>query len=252
MEKIRKPFQGVINIIRFNWHYYVIAILSVIVLLVLSVYVAEPVTTILYIISVLILVTTIISLLASMYVYDLSGLYELKWITGSDKDQMVVNINAGFDETSSLIKEKFPAASLVVLDFYDPAKHTEVSIKRARKACPHFPGTQTITTDHLPLADATADKILVIFAAHEIRNEEERIMFFQELHRVIKDDGIIYITEHLRDLPNFLVYTIGFFHFFSKRSWKRVFSKSGFIICQEIKCTPFVSTFILSKYGTVN
>ena len=52
----------------------------------------------------------------------------------------IVNIHAGFDETSVMLKEKFPACELIVFDFYDPAKHTEVSIQDGRtKGLPAFP-----------------------------------------------------------------------------------------------------------------
>ena len=95
----------------------------------------------------------------------------------------------------------------------------------------------------------SADKILLILAAHEIRNGNERIAFFKELNRIIKPTGQIYVTEHLRDTANFIAYNIGFFHFYSKKSWLDTFAKANLAISQEIKQTPFISTFILVKNG---
>ena len=72
-----------------------------------------------------------ISLLVSWYVYDLSGIYELNWL--KEMDGKVLNINAGFDEISVTIRNRFEKINLKVLDFYDDKLMTESSIKRARR-----------------------------------------------------------------------------------------------------------------------
>lgn len=250
---LRKPFQGVRNIVRFNWHFYVFAAVAIIAILLLQ-FNFKPLRIPGNIIIILILFPTIISLGVSAYIYDISGLYKLSWLNNSgDTDgESIVNINAGFDETSLLIKNRFENCDLIVADFYDPGKHTEVSIRRARKAYPVFPGTIQVSTGILPFENVSADKILAIFSAHEIRNSEERITFFKELNRTLKPSGKIYVTEHLRDAANFLAYNIGFFHFYSKASWLRIFHMADLIISKEIKITPFVTTFILEKNGTTS
>ena len=55
---------------------------------------------------------TLLSLLVSFYVYDLSGLYQMKWSGECPACACIVNIHAGFDETSVLLKEKFPACRI--------------------------------------------------------------------------------------------------------------------------------------------
>lgn len=249
MEPIRKPFQGVINIVRFNWHFYLIAFLLVLDVFFTIDYIEKPYSDLIRIITLLAIISVVVTLLVSLYVYDLSGLYQLNWIDQNNQENLIVNINAGFDETSQLLQEKFKYAKLIALDFYDPEKHTEVSIKRARKAYPPYPNTKQIKTADTALADNSADKIMVILSAHEIRNERERTEFFIELRRAIKPTGQIYVTEHLRDLPNFLAYNIGFFHFHSRASWIKTFKESKLNIRKEIKLTPFISTFILDKHG---
>jgi SAM-dependent methyltransferase len=250
MERIRTRFQGLVNIIRFNWHFYVIALSVLIALLMVAFYFPSPIQTSTYVLCGLLIISILISLIVSYYVYDASGLYELRWlnewIRGNEKK--IVNIHAGFDETSTLLQQKFPQAELLVFDFYDPRKHTEISIQRARKAYPSYPGTQSITTSQLPLEDESADTIFLLLAAHEIRKEEERILFFRELHRTLKLTGEIVVVEHLRDLPNFLAYTIGFFHFHSRKVWLKTFRTSGLIIRKEKKINPFITLFILEKH----
>lgn len=249
MEGIRKPFQGVMNIIHFNWHFYVGAILSICLLLLLGHYLNGFFQMITYMVICWIAITVLISLLVSFYIYDLSGLYHFKWIEDWKGPETIVNINAGFDETSTILHDMLENSELIVLDFYDPMVHTEVSIKRARKAYGAFPGTIQIKSTYLPLTDESADRVFVILSAHEIRNEAERILFFEGLKRILKPEGKVYVVEHLRDTANFLAYTIGFFHFYARKSWLKTFQKAGLKVEKEIKQTPFISIFILSKNG---
>jgi ubiquinone/menaquinone biosynthesis C-methylase UbiE len=250
---VRKPFQGVWNIIRFNWHYYALSVSVIIFLLIVHQYSGQFGGASIYI-AIFIVCLTIISLAVSFYIYDVSGLYKLLWLNDLQfgRKETIININAGFDETSSLLKSRFSDCELLVADFYDPAKHTEVSIKRARKAYPPFPQTQQISTSHLPFESGTADKIFAILSAHEIRNDQERIVFFKELHRVINRTGRIVVTEHLRDSANFLAYNIGTFHFYSRSAWLKTFEAAGLCVSEEIKVTPFITSFILEKNGTAS
>lgn len=254
MDSIRKPFQGVWNIIRFNWHYYVFALVFVVFLLFIRNEFSATLCIATNILVLVILFSTLISLIVSFYIYDLSDLYKLSWLNNLKRsdNEKIININAGFDETSNLLKSKFGNSELFVADFYNPTKHTEVSIKRARKAYPPFPNSQRVSTKHLPVEDNSTHKIFSILSAHEIRNYEERIAFFKELKRVLSASGQIIVTEHLRDTVNFLAYNFGFFHFHSKSSWLKTFRLSGLTVAKEIKITPFITTFILEKNGTAS
>ncbi|MDF7815914.1 methyltransferase domain-containing protein [Hymenobacter sp. YC55] len=244
---MRKPGQGVWNIIRFNWHFYGVATGVGLLLGVLAAY--SPAAFRLYTYALLFLVAspTLVSLLVSYYVYDTSNLYSLGWLNvGDSNDQKtVVNIHAGFDETSELLRQHFAEAELVVLDFYDPTQHTEVSIKRARAAYPPYPGTKGVQTHALPLPDASADLVFVLLAAHEIRQPAQRVSFFKELRRSLRPQGRIIVVEHLRDPANFFAYTIGFLHFYSWSTWQGVFRAAGLGVEEEKKITPFLSVFIL-------
>jgi hypothetical protein len=249
MDQIRKPFTGVGNIIRFNWHFYVFSFLFLCSLLLLNAYLPKKISFFLIFLFILVLTITLVSLLTSFYIYDISGLYKLDWITSNPGYNKIVNINAGFDETSGLLQSKFPHAEMVVLDFYDPLKHTEVSIRRARKAYPAYPNTKTITTSNIPLQPESADAVFLILAAHEIRDNMERAVFFEAIGKVLSKSGKVYVVEHLRDIPNFFAYTIGFCHFLPKSSWLRSFKNADLRITKMEKITPFITLFILDKNG---
>ncbi|MEH0153107.1 class I SAM-dependent methyltransferase [Limibacter armeniacum] len=252
MEQVRKPFQGTWNIIRFNWHFYVIAIIILIGLQILKSQSEIVAPHYLQTISLLVISSIVISLFVSSYIYDFSDLYKLNWLNTLDQDKSlnIINIHAGFDETSLLLKQKFQQANLTVFDFYDPLKHTEISIKRARKVYSPYEGTQTVMTTDLPLAEKSIDQVFTLLSAHEIRNKKERVRFFRELYRALKPDGKITVTEHLQDTANFLAYNIGFLHFHSRKTWLDTFRAAGLEVVEEFKITPFITTFILQKYGT--
>jgi SAM-dependent methyltransferase len=245
----RKPFQGVTNIIRFNWHFYVIAAILTTAAVVIRQYLPEKIRIVLDITILLALLSVVVSLAVSYYIYDLSGLYTLDYLKRLNiaGGKNIININAGFDETSHTIKEKFKPAYFAVYDFYDAAKHTEISIERARKAYPPYQATVTIETDKVPAEKNSLDNIFLIFAAHEIRDNNERIEFFKQLGNALKADGKIIITEHQRDVFNFLAYNIGFFHFLSDKTWKDTFTTAGLVVQNEFKFTPFIRNYILVR-----
>lgn len=247
----RSRFQGVWNIVRFNWHQYLILFIAVLILLIWGTFSSGFLQLVIYVILLLSLVQVLISLLVSYYVYDRSGLYELKQL-GDLNGLKVLNISAGFDETSEIISHRFPLVQLQKADFYNPLHHTEVSIKRARKAYPASLDTKIVQTNLLPFESSSFDKVICIFSVHEIRDQNERIAFLKELARVCDPRGEIIIMEHLRDFPNFIAYNIGFMHFYPKSTWTTCFMAAGLEVLEELKTTKFVSTFKLKPNGTPN
>lgn len=106
MAAVRKPLQGVSNIIRFNWHFYLLAFGMITVLIITGLSLGS----IIYVsIAFLMAVPVLVSLLVSLYIYDLSGFYELNWIDNISAGQNIININAGFDEISELLHQKLPS-----------------------------------------------------------------------------------------------------------------------------------------------
>ena len=252
MESLRKPFEGVSNIVKFNWHFYVISIVLCLFIYFVGLWFNFPVLS--TVIIILIGLGVFISLLVSYYVYDVSNLYSLDWLKEKEvtKPTSILNIHAGFDEISAIIQFKYPTSKLKVVDFYNPQKHTEVSIERARKSAPAYPQTKQVETTNMPFEDESYDIIFVFLSAHEIRNKSERILFLKELKRGLKDNGEIHVTEHLRDLPNFLAFNFGFFHFHSRKTWLSDFESADLAISSQIKITPFLSTFKLKKNGNLS
>lgn len=249
METKRLRFQGVWNIIRFNWHFYITASAALLVLFCLGTYQDGMLRNLFYGFGILMGLPIILSLVTSFYIYDFSNLYHFDWLLkyATREKKKILFIHAGFDEMSSLIQSEFPNSLVVHADFYDPVQHTEVSIKRARKAYPPSAGTVWQDTQNMRLMDAPFDYIFVLLAAHEIRQSDQRSIFFKEQKKLLEARGKIFVLEHLRDLPNFMAFNIGFFHFFSRNSWLTTFHQAGLVLEQEVKQTPFISLFTLVK-----
>jgi len=246
MKQKRTRFQGVLNILSFNRHYYIYGLAILLVLFLSQIFFNLP-DVFFWSVIFAFLYGLIMPLIVSAYVYDFSGYYNFDWLNkviGSNQNPgLIVNINAGFDETSFLIKNRFHQADLKVFDFYNASQHTEPAIKRARNVSLVYPNTQQISSGSIPLKENSADIIFLLSAVHEIRSNEEKVLFLKECHRVCKTEGRVIMVEHLRDVPNFLAFSVGFTHFFSRSTWKKAFELSGFSSVQENKFTPFMSIF---------
>lgn len=246
MEIKRRKFQGVLNILSFNRHFYIFG-LVVMVIIMGSQYILNWNKDLFWLVICGFIYGLIMPLIVSAYVYDFSGFYNFDWLKKMNFEDTIqnfnLNINAGFDETSYIIKDILPQSKLQVYDFYNAKQHTEPAITRARKVSLVYPNTQQIDSNIIPLEDNSVDNIFLVSAIHEIRKHEEKIKFLKECRRVCKPNGNMIIVEHLRDFPNFFAFTIGFTHFFSKTTWEMTFKEAGFVSINESKFTPFMSIF---------
>lgn len=248
MERMR--FTGVSNIVRFNWHFYVIAFVFITTLIIAAIFAPVAWRMFLIVFAALIFISLFISLAVSAYIYDFSNLYTFNWLDEKlFNGKQIVNIHAGFDETSTILTKLYPTSTLTVFDFYNPENHTEISIQRARSLYPPFPGTVIIPTDNVPLQSNSVDMIFLTLAIHEIRDAEERTNFLKVLSKTLKPGGRIVVTEHQRDASNFFAFNIGFLHFFSRASWLKNFREAGLQVEKELKVTPFISAFTLQPHG---
>jgi ubiquinone/menaquinone biosynthesis C-methylase UbiE len=246
MEIKRRKFQGVLNILSFNRHFYVFGLIGLTIVAWVMLFLNLP-NILFWIVNMAFGYGLIMPLIISAYVYDYSGYYDFKWLKVFNfkysENTLILNINAGFDETSFIIKNQFPESDLKVFDFYNSDQHTEPAIIRARKVSLVYPNTKQINSSHIPLKDNSVDLIFLLSAAHEIRSHEEKVQFLKECKRVSKPTGQVIMVEHLRDFPNFVAFTIGFTHFFSSHIWKKAFNEAGFSTFVEQKFTPFMSIF---------
>ena len=245
----RTSYQGVFQIVRFNWRSYVVAILVIGTALIASSFLSSSTRLIVLACALPPLFWTATSLITSHYVYDRSQLYELNWL-----DEVVpvaplkwINVHSGFDETSELLAAKFPHAESEAVDIYDPEVMTEPSIAIARHLKPGSIKATAARYDALPIATSSVDVAFLIFSAHELRHHNQRVAFFTEIARILTPGGNIILVEHLRDLWNFLAFGPGVFHFFSEQTWRRAALDAALLVHADRSITPFVHVYDLRK-----
>jgi SAM-dependent methyltransferase len=246
MEVKRRNFQGVLNILSFNRHFYVAGVVAL-ALTIGSKFIFNWHNGLFSLVILVFIYGLTMPLFVSAYIYDFSGFYNFDWLKTmkieDTKEKFNLNINAGFDETSFILESILPNSKLQAYDFYNANQHTEQAIIRARKVSLVYPNTQQIKSNSIPLNDNSVDNIFLLSAIHEIRIHEEKVHFLKECRRVCKPNGNVIMVEHLRDFPNFVAFTIGFTHFFSRATLKKAFEEAGFTSFKETKFTPFMSIF---------
>jgi SAM-dependent methyltransferase len=245
----RERYQGVRQILQYNRRFYVGALVGVTAAFLMALRVPPVWRALLLSSAVPALIWACSSLLVSHYVYDCYPLYDLHWLARclSGTPRRWVNIHAGLDETSHLLAALFPSAVGEVLDIYDPREMTEPAIEQARRITSAPTPATSANWRALPLPSNAFDAAFLIFAAHELRRHEARTQLFRELARVLRVGGELVIIEHSRDWANFLAFGPGFFHFFSKRAWRRAADAAGLKVRREMSMTPFVHVFVLGR-----
>lgn len=255
----RGPFEGAINVVRFNWPLYLAGISVAAAALLLSTWAKFPTPArwSFLIISIATLYLLTASLFVSHLIYDRSPLYRFNWAAqfAGQSPAKILNLHSGFDESSPALKNLFPTANLLIFDFYDKQRMTEPSIARARRyqdqtAPPWLKSqTQPIAATSLPLSENSIDTLFAILALHEVRQPQDRTRLFAEIARVLRPTGRLLLVEHLRNPANFLAFGPQFVHFYSRRLWLNLAQHANLNLIHESRITPFIGLFVFEKPG---
>jgi SAM-dependent methyltransferase len=192
---------------------------------------------------------SVASVVASFWIYDVSPLYRWTWIPEvlGFVPRRWLNLHAGLDESSAVLRRMFPDSEGKMGDFFDAADMSEPSIQRARTECELDAAAERVNFRALPHPDHSFDNVFLLFAAHEIRNASSRELFFREVCRVLLPSGTILLVEHVRDFANFAAFGPGFFHFLPAREWRRLAHVAGLQVVGERRMTPFVKIILLTR-----
>lgn len=197
----------------------------------------------------LIILNIILSIVASYLLYDRSDLYQLEKLPDYidlDKVRNAVFIHASFDPVSGLLEKKYPQMNLVVCDIFENRHLEDKMIDVSKRVFPPNPNEIKIDPTKLPFADDSQEIIFAITALHEVLEHDKRVAFFREARRVLKGDGILVMSEQMRDGINLLFFSIGAFHFLSKKNWKRAIREGGMEIRETKRVTIFAETLMIN------
>lgn len=236
-------------VILFNKQKILLGVIISIILLGLSSLIAStPLILALRILSGLIVLNIMASLVAAYILYDRSDLYELKSLQGIidwNKTGHAVLVHASFDPLSKTLEKEHPGMQLTVCDIFENRHEKDKGIETSKKVFPPNPKEIKILPDRLPFEDRSQDVILAVTALHEILDHEQRVLFFREAKRILKDGGVIIVSEQFRDLTNFIFFNIGAFHFLSKKQWKKAVVEAGLKIADNKKITSFANMLVV-------
>lgn len=245
----RDRYQGMLQILRFNWPKYLAAGGFMAVAGCAWPMLPTAGRDILLAATVPVVWWTLASLLISHCVYDRSHFYDLAWLQNvlGKNPRRWLSIHGGLDETSSLLRAVFPHGSGEVADIFDPNAMTEDSIRQARRAQRNPTQSAPAHFYSLPYASGSFEAVFCIFAAHELRRHADRVRLFTELARLLTPGGVLVLVEHLRDWPNFLAFGPGFLHFHSWRAWQKATDDAGLACGAEFPFTPFVRVAVFGR-----
>jgi SAM-dependent methyltransferase len=230
-------FSGVGQVLRYNWPAYAGAAGLAVLALVAPRRLRRPLTAA----AVIGAWFAAASLVVTNLVYDRSEFAGWEWPRRLfvRKPRRVAVLHAGLDNVSAHLRRLWPDAEIQVVDFYNAATMTEPAIARARQERRHG--------DDLDDLRPSLDAAFVVLAAHELRSEPDRAAFFRRVADQLAPSGRLVLVEHLRDLPNALVYGPGAWHFLPRQAYLTAFADAGLSLLQERAMTPFLRLFLLKR-----
>ncbi len=231
---------GLGRVVAFNWPKYVVAGFFVVVGLALT----TSTHGMIFVASVLGLAALVYgiaaSLVATWWVYDHRAA-ELYCAIASEcqSDLPWILVHAGLDESRGRLDALIgPSAQQIDVG---PSADRSRSLARAHRLV----GRQGDRWNgSLPLEGASIGFAVVLFGIHELAPVDSALLL-QELQRVVVAGGSIVIVEHLRDIPNALVFGPAALHFSSGRRWKTAIAQAGLVASRSKRVAAFVTVFCM-------
>jgi hypothetical protein len=237
-----RGMKGALEIVRFNWPTYVLAIVVMAACLLVL-----PQGGWLALLAVAALLgtvyLTVASIVVSHWVYDRSPIADWTWLPSwLASPARSLAVQAGFDATDGRLATLLPP-EITVVDLYGTPGVGGASVERARRRHPpDGPVLPALPTD----ADG-CDVAVAAFALHEIHDADARTSCFRSLAHALVPGGRLLVVEHLRDVPNLLAFGPGAFHFLPEREWRRCGDAAGLRLARSESITPFVRAFLWTK-----
>lgn len=237
-------------VLLFNKHKIILGLVVATVAGVLATRLAPVLATLLALLSAAIVLNILLAVVASYILYDRSALYKPKELFADlkikDSDRAIF-LHASFDPVSRELEELIRPENLKVYNIYGNRHEDEKSVRISNRVFPAHPADQVVDPAALPDPTNSVDYIFAITSLHEILAQSDRVRFFEEAKRVLKDDGTLIVCEQMRDLTNFLFFNIGVFHFVSLGDWKAAISEAGLRLRRQQQITIWGTVLYLSK-----
>lgn len=184
------------------------------------------------------------SFLAFHWMFDRSRLLDWRWLREefNTPPAHFVAITAGVEIAAIAWHEIFPNSHVEALDIFDPRVMPASAIARA-----HQSTGRAANACSLPVASGSVDAVFVVLAAHEIRDQDRRVVFFHELARITSPTGQCLLIEHPRTIWSALAFGPGHWHFYPRSVWQQLAQETGWAIVRQRSFSPFVDAYVLQR-----
>ncbi len=249
MKSERRTYRGVLQIVSFNWPFYVAGFIFVFfaAFLLRAFILPWPYKLLLLVGIGFSLFWIFSSLIAAHWIYDRTFGGSWEWVRQfvNPAPRSLGQFHAGFDETRGELQNLYPTTPWVIADILPQKEVITASLQRARQK--QSGKALSINPIQMPYPPESFSGIFLIFAAHELRSSRTRLQFFAELHRVLEKGARILLVEHLRDFANFAAFGPNFVHSYSRREWLKCIQSNSLKVVAEFSKTPFIRIFVLEK-----
>jgi hypothetical protein len=235
---------GLGRVVAFNWPKYVVALLFLFVSLVFAASSKGLLLVSLVVGSAAVVYGVFASLLATWWVYDhkAADLYQTVASEYQPGAPWIL-VHAGLDESQGRLDALIgPAASR--FDVGPTADHSP-SLRRAHRLVGR---DGELWNGSLALQTGSVGFAVVLFGIHELSVAAAETLL-GELQRVVAVGGTVVIVEHLRDVPNALVFGPAALHFASGHRWKTGIDAAGLVGTRSQRIAGFVTVFCAESVG---
>jgi SAM-dependent methyltransferase len=179
------------------------------------------------------LVVLIHSIVGHALVYGApAGLYFDRLITlgAVDSASTVADLHIGTWRHSYALHDRLPAVRVVSIDIWEAGvEATEGAVRELRELeLPPAPAARLqllrAGDGELPLADQSADVVVLGLGTHEVEGEAQEKLF-DEARRILKQGGTMLLFEHAKNWQSFLIFGPGIAHWTEREEWIRRLAK---------------------------
>ena len=243
----RGPFHGAWRVVRYNSHWYALALIVCAASIVLAVTTSSPLARTLGVaVGVISAWWLMASILASYWIYDRARLNDWTWllehIAEPRSGNRWLSLDVGSDLGAGALKDMLPGEVGTARTLALPSGGQTRSLSKAQADAPMVRPSR----GRSDLDGQRFNRVFLLQAAHELRSREDRERLFEEIAEHVAPEGEVVVVEHGLDIPNLLVWGPGAFHHYPVREWIRLAEQAGLRLHHTGRHTPFVRVLVFS------